>query len=56
MSNFAFLNKKWPTISKLGTQAKNYLHIDNNALILKLCMFEEKNNELCIGSVRHLSR
>ncbi len=30
MSNFEFLNKKWPILGKLGKQAENYIYTDNN--------------------------
>lgn len=42
MSNFTFLNDKWPTLAKLGTQAESYLHTDNNASMLKMRMFGEQ--------------
>ena len=42
MSNFDFLNKKWTTLAKLGTQAENYYHTDNNASMLKMRMFGEQ--------------
>ncbi|CDI50596.1 hypothetical protein [Clostridium tetani] len=42
MSNFTFLNKKWPILAKLGTQAESYLHTDNNASMLKMRMFGEQ--------------
>lgn len=42
MSNFTFLNKKWTTLGKLGTQAENYLHSDSNASMLKMRMFGEQ--------------
>lgn len=42
MSNFTFLNKKWTTLAKLGTQAENYIHTDNNASMLKMRMFGEQ--------------
>lgn len=42
MSNFSFLNRKWPVLAKLGIQAENYLHTDNNATMLKMRMFGEK--------------
>lgn len=42
MSNFDFLNKKWPRLAKLGTQAENYLHTDSNASMLKMRMFGEQ--------------
>lgn len=41
MSNFTFLNKKWPNIAKLGNQAERYLHSDSNASLLKMRMFGE---------------
>lgn len=42
MSNFTFLNKKWTTLAKLGTQAESYYHTDNNASMLKMRMFGEQ--------------
>ncbi|WP_125153445.1 DEAD/DEAH box helicase family protein [Clostridium rectalis] len=42
MSNFTFLENKWPVLAKLGVQAENYLHIDDNASMLKMRMFGEK--------------
>ena len=42
MSNFDFLNKKWPALAKLGAQAESYLHTDNNASMLKMRMFGEQ--------------
>lgn len=42
MSNFDFLNKKWPTLGKLGVQAEEYIHSDNNASMLKMRMFGEQ--------------
>ncbi len=42
MSNFQFLNKKWGVLAKLGTQAENYFHTDNNASMLKMRMFGEQ--------------
>lgn len=42
MSNFTFLNKKWPVLAKLGTQAEDYFHTDNNASMLKMRMFGEQ--------------
>ena len=42
MSNFDFLNKKWPLLSKLGTQAESYIHTDSNASMLKMRMFGEQ--------------
>ena len=41
MSNFKFLNKKWPSLAKLGEQAENYIHTDNNASMHKMRMFGE---------------
>lgn len=41
MSNFSFLNKKWPILAKLGQQSENYLNIDSNATMLKMRMFGE---------------
>jgi hypothetical protein len=42
MSNFAFLNKKWTILAKLGMQAESYLYTDNNASMLKMRMFGEQ--------------
>lgn len=42
MSNFDFLNKKWTMLAKLGKQAENYYHTDNNASMLKMRMFGEQ--------------
>lgn len=42
MSNFDFLNKKWMKLAKLGKQAENYYHTDNNASMLKMRMFGEQ--------------
>lgn len=42
MSNFTFLNNKWPILAKLGMQAENYLHTDNNASMLKMRIFGEQ--------------
>ncbi|WP_099346788.1 DEAD/DEAH box helicase family protein [Clostridium tertium] len=42
MSNFKFLNKRWPTLAKLGIQAESYYHTDNNASMLKMRMFGEQ--------------
>lgn len=42
MSNFTFLNKKWPILAKLGTQVESYLCTDNNALMLKMRMFGDQ--------------
>lgn len=42
MSNFTFLDKRWGTLAKLGTQAESYLHTDNNASMLKMRMFGEQ--------------
>lgn len=42
MSNFLFLNKRWPVLAKLGVQAESYFHVDSNATMLKMRMFGEK--------------
>ena len=42
MSNFSFLNKKWTTLAKLGSQAESYYYTDNNASMLKMRMFGEQ--------------
>lgn len=42
MSNFTFLNTKWPVLAKLGTQAEHYYIDDSNASMLKMRMFGEQ--------------
>ena len=51
MSNFTFLNKKWSSLSKLGMQAENYLHTDNNASMLKMRMFGEQIIDLVLAGL-----
>ena len=51
MSNFEFLNKKWPTLAKLGVQAENYLHTDSNASMLKMRMFGEQIIDLVLAGL-----
>lgn len=41
-SNFEFLNHYWPTLSKIGSMAENYLYDDPNTCIYKLGMFAER--------------
>lgn len=41
-SNFEFLNLYWPTLSKIGSMAENYLYDDPNTCIYKLGMFAER--------------
>ena len=51
MSNFTFLNKKWSSLGKLGMQAENYLHTDNNASMLKMRMFGEQIIDLVLAGL-----
>lgn len=51
MSNFSFLNKKWASLAKLGTQAESYLHTDNNASMLKMRMFWEQIIDLVLAGL-----
>ncbi|KOA19526.1 type-1 restriction enzyme R protein [Clostridium homopropionicum DSM 5847] len=52
MSNFSFLNKRWTTLAKLGMQAENYLHIDNNASMLKMRMFGEQIIDYVLAALK----
>ncbi|AJA48915.1 type I restriction enzyme EcoAI R protein [Clostridium pasteurianum DSM 525 = ATCC 6013] len=53
MSNFTFLNnKKWTILAKLGTQAENYLHTDNNASMLKMRMFGEQIIDYILATLK----
>lgn len=52
MSNFKFLNKKWPSLAKLGEQAENYIHTDNNASMLKMRMFGEQIIDCVLAALR----
>lgn len=52
MSNFAFLDGKWPILAKLGTQAESYLHTDNNASMLKMRMFGEKMIDYVLAALK----
>lgn len=52
MSNFTFLNKKWPILAKLGTQAERYLHTDNNASMLKMRMFGEQIIDYILAALK----
>lgn len=52
MSNFTFLNKKWITLAKLGAQAENYLHTDNNASMLKMRMFGEQMIDYILAALK----
>lgn len=51
MSN-KFLNKKWSSIAKLGEQVENYIHIDNNASMLKMRMFGEQIIDCVLAALR----
>lgn len=52
MSNFDFLNKKWTTLAKLGMQAENYYHTDNNASMLKMRMFGEQMIDYVLAALK----
>lgn len=52
MSNFKFLNKKWTRLAKLGSQAENYLHTDNNASMLKMRMFGEQIIDYVLAALK----
>lgn len=52
MSNFDFLNKRWPILYKLGTQAENYLNTDSNASMLKMRMFGEQIIDHILAGLR----
>ena len=41
MSNFSFLQEKWPALSKLGEFAEKYIYQDSNTTFIKLGMFGE---------------
>lgn len=52
MSNFTFLDKKWPTLAKLGMQAETYFHDDSNASMLKIRMFGEQIIDILLAGLR----
>lgn len=41
MSNFSFLNEKWPALAKLGEFAEKYIYQDSNTSFIKLGIFGE---------------
>ncbi|MEG2868928.1 MAG: type I restriction-modification system endonuclease [Terrisporobacter sp.] len=41
MSNFEFLNNKWPELAKLGEFAEKYIYQDSNTTFIKLGIFGE---------------
>ena len=41
-SNFDFLNRYWPVLAQLGSNAENYLYSDPNACIYKIGLFAER--------------
>lgn len=41
MSNFNFLNEKYPELAKLGEFAEKYIYQDSNTTFIKLGMFGE---------------
>ena len=42
MSNFLFLEKEWPLLSRIGKAAENYLYNDPNACLYKLGVLSEQ--------------
>lgn len=52
MPNFKFLNKKWPSLAKLGEQAKSYIYTDNNVSMLKMRMFGEQIIDCVLTALR----
>lgn len=42
MSNFSFLQEKWPILAQLGENAEDYIYIDSNTSIFKSGLFAEK--------------
>jgi len=42
MSNFLFLEKKWPVLAQLGSNAESYIYTDSNSALIKLGLFAEK--------------
>lgn len=42
MSNFSFLQEKWPILAQLGENAENYMYVDSNTAMIKAGLFAEK--------------
>ncbi len=42
MSNFSFLQDKWPILAQLGEHAEDYIYVDSNIAIFKAGLFAEK--------------
>ncbi len=42
MSNFLFLEEKWPILARLGSNAESYIYSDSNSALIKLGLFAEK--------------
>lgn len=42
MSNFSFLQEKWPVLAQLGENAEDYMYVDSNIAIFKAGLFAEK--------------
>ena len=42
MSNFSFLQEKWPILAKLGENAEEYMYVDSNIAMFKAGLFAEK--------------
>ena len=41
MSNFNFLNEKYPALARLGEFAEKYIYQDSSITFIKLGIFEE---------------
>ena len=42
MSNFSFLQEKWPILAQLGENAEDYMFVDSNTSMIKAGLFAEK--------------
>ena len=42
MSNFSFLEEKWPVLAQLGENAEQYMYVDSNIAMYKAGLFAEK--------------
>ena len=52
MSNFRFLESKWPDLATSGRLAEDYLYSDPNAAIFKTRLFAEKLIDLVLALYR----
>lgn len=52
MSNFKFLEKKWPDLANLGYQGEAYFHTDSNTTMVKMRMFGEKLIDYILASFK----